>query len=113
MARDSGAGHGQTSLSVYRHIDVFDIASETEIKGSTYDCPNCSIASSDGVLKPGITPATYCSFIDFNINSHLNRFRVHNRGAQDARLLHKKWESIGIAPMDRLVGDNNEWFVLA
>jgi hypothetical protein len=84
MARDSGAGHRQTSsLSVYRRIDVFDIASTTDIKGSTYDCSNCSIDSSDGVLKSGITPATYCSFIDFNVNSQLNRFDVHNGGAQE------------------------------
>lgn len=69
LARDSGAGHGQSvSTSVYRHIDVFDIATATDIKGNTYDCANCSIASEDlGVLKAGITPATYCSFIDFNV----------------------------------------------
>jgi hypothetical protein len=114
MARDSGAGYGQTSsLSVYRHIDIFDIASATDIKGSTYDCSNCFIASSDGVLKSGITPATYCSFIDFNVNSQLNRFGVHNGGAQDARLLNEKWESIGIVHVDGLVGDDDEWFVFS
>lgn len=114
LARDSGAGHGQdNSLSVYRHIDVFDIASATDIKGSTYDCTNCSIASAKGVLKSGITPATYCSFIDFNVNSQLNRFGLHNGGAQDANLLNEKWESIGIVPVDGLVGDDDEWFVFS
>ena len=35
LTRDSGAENGQSSsLSVYRHIDVFDIASATDIKGS-------------------------------------------------------------------------------
>ena len=69
MSRDSGAGHGQSvSTSVYRHIDVFDIATATDIKGNTYDCATCAIASEDlGVLETGITPATYCSFIDFNV----------------------------------------------
>jgi hypothetical protein len=68
-SRDSGAGHGQLiSTSVYRHIDIFDIATATDIKGNTYDCATCAIASEDlGVLKTGITPATYCSFIDFNV----------------------------------------------
>jgi hypothetical protein len=114
LARDSGAGHGQSSsLSVYRHIDVFDIASATDIRGPAYDCANCSIATDAGVLNAAITPATYCSFIDFNVNSQLNRFGVHNGGAQDASLLNEKWESIGIVPVDGLVGDDDEWFVFS
>jgi hypothetical protein len=55
------------------------------------------------VLKSGITPATYCSFINFNVNSQLNRFGVHNGGAQDVILLNENWESIGIVPVDGLV----------
>jgi hypothetical protein len=98
---------------VYRHIDVFDIASATDISGSTYDCTNCSIATDAGVLNAAITPATYCSFIDFNVNSQLNRFSVHNGGAQDASLLNEKWESIGIVPVDGLGGDDDEWFVFS
>jgi hypothetical protein len=40
-ARDSGAGHvPSSSLSVYRHINVSDIASATDIKGSVYGCAN-------------------------------------------------------------------------
>jgi hypothetical protein len=114
LARDSSVGHGQeSSLSVYRHIDIFDISRATDIKGSTYDCANCSIASDAGVLKTGITPATYCSFIDFNLNSQLNRFGVHNGGAQDDGLLNEKWESIGIVPVDGLIGDDDEWFVFS
>jgi hypothetical protein len=114
LARDSGAGHGQTvSTSVYRQIDVFDIAGATDIKGNTYDCTNCTIASSDGVLKTAITPATYCPFINFNLNSQLNRFGVHNGGNQDASLLNEKWESIGIVPVDGLIGDDDEWFVFS
>jgi hypothetical protein len=114
LSRDSGAGHGQSSsLSVYRHIDVFDIANATDIKGINYDCENCSIASSAGVLNPGITPATYCSFLDFNVNSQLNRFGVYNGGAQSASLLNEKWESIGIVPVDGVDGDDDEWFVFS
>ncbi|KAF8858908.1 hypothetical protein BDZ45DRAFT_714291 [Acephala macrosclerotiorum] len=106
-------GHGQSiSTSVYRHIDVFDIATATDIKETTYDCASCSIASDAGVLTTRITPATYCSFIDFNVNSQLNRFGVHNGGEQNASPLNEKWESIGIVPVDRIIGDD-EWFVFS
>lgn len=108
LARDSGSGHGQPiSTSIYRHIDVFDIASATDIKGGTYDGPTSAIASSAGVLKAGITPATYCPFIDFNLNSQLNRFGVHNGGPQDQFLLNEKWESIGLVPVDGKIGDDD------
>ncbi|RDW82050.1 hypothetical protein BP6252_03162 [Coleophoma cylindrospora] len=114
LARDSGAGHGQpSSTSIYRHIDVFDLAGATDIKGPVYDCANCSMASLDGVLNAGIVPATYCSFLDFNVNSQLQRFGVHNGGAQDSGLLNEKWESIGMVPVDGLVGDDDEWFVFS
>ena len=114
LARDGGFGHGQDeSLSNYRQIDIFDINSATDIKGNTYDCANCSVASVKGVLKPGITPATYCPFIDMNLNSQLNRFGAHNGGDQDANLLNEKWESIGIVPVDGLIGDDDEWFVFS
>lgn len=114
LARDSKAGHGApTTTSVYRHIDVFDIDGATDIKGNTYDCANCPIASNAGVLKSGITPATYCPFIDFNLNSQLNRFGDHNGGNQDAALLNEKWESIGTVPVDGLIGDDDEWFVFS
>jgi hypothetical protein len=114
LSRDSGAGHGQSSsTSVYRHIDIFDVDAATDIKGSTYDCASCAVASSAGVLKTGITPAEYCSFLDFNVNVQLNRFGLHNGGAQDATLLNEKWECIGIVPVDGLDGDNDEWFVFS
>ncbi|TAQ84585.1 hypothetical protein B7494_g7087 [Chlorociboria aeruginascens] len=114
LSRDSNAGHGQAvSTSVYRHIDVLDIGSATDIKGSAYDCTNCSIATSSGNLNSDITPATYCSFIDYNVNSQLNRFGVHNGGAQDSSLLNEKWESIGLVPVDGLFGADNEWYVFS
>lgn len=88
LARDSGFGHGQDeSLSVYRHIDVFDISGATDISGDTYDCEDCAVADDDGDLVKGITAATYCSFLDFNVNSQLERFGMHNGGDQDSTLL--------------------------
>lgn len=62
----------------------------------------------DGVLNPGITPATYCPFIDFNINAQLNRFGAHNGGVQDAGLLTEKWEGLAILPAEK----HGEYYLL-
>jgi hypothetical protein len=125
LSRDSNAGHGQaSSLSIYRHIDVFDISTATNIKGNAFDCATCgqfkppskiqivfidraslAIASSAGVLNASIIPATYCSFLDFNVNSQLGRFGLHNGGNQDQALLNEKWESIGLVPV---LGDDGK-----
>ncbi|KAL8772252.1 MAG: hypothetical protein Q9209_002464 [Squamulea sp. 1 TL-2023] len=114
LSRDSGFGGGQdNSESQYRHIDIFDISSATNIASPVYNSANSSIASSKGELKPGITAATYCSFIDFNVNSELNKFGLHNGGAQDAGLLNEKWESIAVVPVDGKKGKDGEYFVFS
>lgn len=88
LARDGGFGHGQDeSLSVYRQIDVFDVANATDIKGDEYDCEDCAVASAKGKLDKAISPAAYCPFLDFNVNSELGKFGVHNGGDQDSSLL--------------------------
>ncbi|KAJ9609005.1 hypothetical protein H2200_006776 [Cladophialophora chaetospira] len=110
LARDSGRGHGQdNSQSRYRHIDVFDISNATNLAGNSSDATTAAVASVNGVLSTGIVPATYCSWLDFNVNSQLNRFGVHNGGAQDAGLLNEKWESIAIAPVNPSKGDWSDW----
>ncbi|KAH0411448.1 3-phytase, partial [Aureobasidium melanogenum] len=112
LARDSNAGHGQaSSTSVYRHIDIFDISNATNIADATYDAFNASVASSKGVLDTNVQPATYCSFLDFNVNAQLNRFGVHNGGAQDSGLLNEKWESIATVPVTD--GNDGEYFVFS
>lgn len=114
LNRDSGSGHGQpSSTSIFRHIDIFDVSSATNIKSSTYDGTTSSIASSSGVLKSGITAATSCSFLDFNLNSELGKFSLHNGGAQDANLLNEKWESLALVPVDGLNGADGEWFIFS
>lgn len=110
LSRDSNSGNGQDNTqSIYRHIDVFDVSNATNIKGSVYDCTNCSVASSSGVLKSAIKTASYCSWLDFNVNSQLERFGAHNGGATDAGLLNEKWESIAIVPVDAESGEDGEW----
>ncbi|KAL9599051.1 MAG: hypothetical protein Q9219_004085 [cf. Caloplaca sp. 3 TL-2023] len=114
LSRDSGAGRGQdATTSQYRRIDVFDISAATDVKGSDNDATNGSIASDTGVLEGGITAATYCSFIDFNVNSELAKFGLHNGGAQDQGLLNEKWESIAVVPVDGKDGKDGEYFVFS
>lgn len=117
LSRDSGAGHGQpSSLSIYRHVDIFSISHKsnaTNIKSPINDAVGASIASATGVLNPGITPALYCPFLDFNVNSELGKFGLHNGGAQDASLLNEKWESLALAPVDGNNGDDGEWFLFS
>ncbi|KAL8714389.1 MAG: hypothetical protein Q9220_001722 [cf. Caloplaca sp. 1 TL-2023] len=115
LARDSGFGRGQAaSESQYRHIDIFDIDDATDIQSHSNDKTTGSIASSDtGVLDKGITSATYCPFLDFNVNSELARFGLHNGGAQDRGLLNEKWESIAVAPVDGKKGKDGEYFVFS
>lgn len=117
LARDSGSGHGQSSsLSIYRHVDVFDTDGATDIKNPLNDCFNCSIASLQGVLDVGVTPTTVCSFLDFNVNSQLGRFGLHNGGPQDQYLLNEKWESLALVPVDGLQGEsdsNEEYFLFS
>lgn len=100
LSRDSNAGHGtDSSLSVYRQIDVFDISDATDIKAD-YDCSDCNVAKSKkGELKDDITPATYCSFLDFNVNAQLNRFGMHNGGDQDQFLLVSHCPSLPSMPV--------------
>lgn len=88
LARDSGFGRGQANTSsVYRHLDVFDVSGATDVAGAAYDCEACAVADDDGTLDDDITAATYCSFLDFNVNSQLGRFGMHNGGEQDSTLL--------------------------
>lgn len=100
LARDSNNGRGLASTnSTYRHADVFDISKATDIKGK-YDAINGSITTNnkDGILKDGIVPATYCSFINYNDKTQLSRFGLHNGGVDDRALLNEKWESLVVVP---------------
>ena len=118
LSRDSDAGRGQDETkSKYRHVDVFDISKATNVKGNKYDCSDCQIATKDGNLLSGIKPATYCSWLDFNVNSQLKRFGVHNGGDQDRGLLNEKWESLALLPVSRVAGQgsdpNDEYYLFS
>jgi hypothetical protein len=118
LARDSGAGHGQSSSnSLYRNADIIDVSSATNIAGKA-DALGGAIASEKGVLKRGIVPATYCKWLSYNVNAQLNRFGVHNGGKQDAGLLNEKWESFALAPVAKafttqLPGQGKEYYLIS
>jgi hypothetical protein len=104
LARDSGFGRGQEETrSVYRQADVFSLKGSgvTDLKGKkNYDDATGAIASSEGALFDGINPAEYCSFVDYNVNSELGKFRLHNGGPVDEFLLNEKWESLSVVPVN-------------
>ncbi|CBF83548.1 hypothetical protein AN3023.2 [Aspergillus nidulans FGSC A4] len=108
LSRDSGFGAGLSeTLSVYRQADIFSISnSTTDLKVKEYNFPRGSIASSEGILDTNITPAEYCPFLDFNINSELAKFGLHNGGEQDSGLLNEKWESLVLVPVEPENGQN-------
>ncbi|CAG8373946.1 unnamed protein product [Penicillium salamii] len=122
LARDAGFGRGQKNTrSVYRHADVFSLKGSTpasDLRGlKNYDDAGGAIASKEGVLFPGIVPAEYCSFVDYNVNSELGKFRLHNGGPSNKFLLNEKWESLAVVPANPSAGGSHqagqEWFLFS
>jgi hypothetical protein len=118
LARDSGNGFGNgasNTRSTYRSADVFDISEATDIAGRYDDAAGSVVVSgftgTTATLKPGIVAAEYCRFVDFNVNSQLGRFGLHNGGAEDAGLLNEKWEGLALVPVED--GDDDEYFLFA
>ena len=84
-------------------MDIFDISGSsgaTDVKSAANDAATGSIADKMGNLEDGVKAAEYCQFLDFNVNSELGKFGLHNGGAQDAGLLNEKWEGLALAPVD-------------
>jgi hypothetical protein len=135
LPRDSSVGRGQKDpQSLYRHVDIVDVSRATNIKGPKFDdlqngnitaggisdpcqsfslspstepeltCASCSLAADK--LVAGITAAELCPFIDYNINSELNKFKtaegdvVHNGAPVNLGLLNEKWEALALVPVN-------------
>lgn len=117
LSRDSFGGGSGVNLSVYRQADIFSISnSTTDLKGEKYDSASGSIADSKGNLNSDITAAEYCPFLDYNINSELAKFGLHNGGEQNEHLLNEKWESLVLVPVDPEIkhkgkGEKTEYFL--
>jgi hypothetical protein len=116
LAHDSGRGRGgDEAQSLYRQIDVFSINSTTTNITGSYDKKTSSFAP-DGVLDDSITPATYCQFLDFNVDNQLSRFGLLNSGNDTSAtgLLNPKWESLALLPVIGDFGEEDgEFWVLA
>lgn len=92
LARD-GNGRGEKDTeSLYRHAGVFDISNATDVSGVDTVAPN-------GTLSANITTAEYCPFLNYNINSQLAKFDLHNGGNESLGLLNPKWESLALVPV--------------
>ncbi|KAL2174619.1 esterase-like activity of phytase-domain-containing protein [Thermothelomyces heterothallicus CBS 202.75] len=112
LARDSDAGRGRDDpLSRYRHVDIVDISGATNIAGPRFDDIRNGNITVGGTSDPsddlvdGISPAKLCPFIDYNLNSELNKFRtaegdlVHNGEPVNLGLLNEKWEALALVPV--------------
>jgi hypothetical protein len=99
LARDSSVGEisPKTPGSVYRSVDLIDIAHSTNIAGQ-FDGVGAAVAP-NGVLNSSITPATYQKFLNINDNAQLNRFGLRNGAPADSNDLYEKWESMAVVPV--------------
>ena len=66
------------------------------------------------MLHAGITPAQYCSFLDYNVNGELGKFGLFNGGSDNnaTGLLNEKWESLAVVPVNPLSNDG-EYFLIS
>jgi len=110
LAGDSNGGFTAKSPgSVYRSVDLIDIAGATNIAGTAYDNAGTPVAPK-GVLNSAIKPASYQKFLDINDSTQLSRFGLHNGAPSDSNDLYEKWESMAVVP----VGDRqapNDYFL--
>lgn len=115
LARDSGHGRGSGSdtPSTYRHIDIVSTQGATDIAQQD-EGPGALAVAPNGYLLPNIVTEPYCSFIDFNNNTDLARFGLHNGGPY-AGELNEKWESIAIVPVPRGAAGygQNEFYIIS
>ena len=97
LCRDSGAGYGlERAQSLYRRIELLDIAGATNIAGSAFD--GTTPVAPRGVLDPAVKPATLTPVIDLNDNAQLARFGLHSGPPNDHHNLSEKWEAMGLVP---------------
>jgi len=109
LCRD-GNGLGQKNpTSLYRKVEVLDVAGATNLVGTPYD--GLTPVAPGGKLAEGIKPARLTTFIDINDNAQLKKFGLHNGAPNDRTNLSEKWEGMGLVPaMDP--ANPNDYFLL-
>ncbi len=96
LCRDGGGFGTKTAESLYRKVDVLDIAGATNLAGSKYD--GLVPVAPGGKLEAEVKPATLTPFIDINDNAQLAKFGLHNGAPNDRTNLSEKWEGMGLVP---------------
>lgn len=116
LVRD-GNGFGSDDSDVnYKHIDLLDLSTATNLAGTKYDKVAGAIAPG-GKLAKGIDVASYSSLVDYT--SHLDRFGMHSSGDPvDPTLLAAKIESLILLPTlpkssDDQDHDADEYFIVS
>ena len=111
LPRDSAAGRGfGTAASLYRQVDVIDLAGATNVLGGCGGFCNELQVAPGGVLDADITPARLVPFLDINDSSELARFGLRNGGVDDANMLSEKWEGLAlVSALDPLAP--NDYFL--
>ncbi|SPO23379.1 uncharacterized protein UTRI_02057 [Ustilago trichophora] len=112
-----GNGLGSDDSGVnYKHIDILDLSTATNLAGTKYDKATGAIAPG-GKLASGIDLAAYSSLVDYT--SDLGKFGMHGSGDPvDPTLLAAKIESLILLPTlpkssDDSSFDKNEYFILS
>lgn len=109
LCRD-GSGFGtKTAKSLYRKIEILDVAGATNLVGTKYD--GLTPVAPGGKLEADVTPARLTPFIDMNDNAQLAKFGLHNGEPNDRTNLSEKWEGLGLVPaLDP--GNPNDFYLM-
>lgn len=117
LVRDGNGRGGDTPVSLYRAVLVYDVTGATNLAGSAFDNPN-NPAAPRGVLASSIVPASSAVLINLNDAAQLSRFGLNNGPSDNANTLSEKWESLALVPaLDPdfpddfflLVGNDNDY----
>jgi hypothetical protein len=103
LPRDGNGFGNTTAESLYRHVDIVDLAGASNILGTTQIAPN-------GVLSAGIIPATLKPWLNINDTSELSRFGLRNGGVNDRNNLSEKWEGLALLSVLE-VGAPDDYFL--
>ncbi|NBW88224.1 MAG: hypothetical protein EBR23_15690, partial [Planctomycetia bacterium] len=97
LVRDGNGRGGDTPVSLYRAVLVYDVTGATNLAGSAFDNPN-NPAAPRGVLASSIVPASSAVLINLNDAAQLSRFGLNNGPSDNANTLSEKWESLALVP---------------
>ncbi|KAK4236685.1 hypothetical protein C8A03DRAFT_35413 [Achaetomium macrosporum] len=104
MANKAGRAVAAQSEIHYVSDTPFLVLPRDADAGRGREEPLCRLFPADDLVAAR-APATLCPFLDYSINSALNKFAaengdaVHNGAPVDFGLLHEKWEALALLPV--------------